>query len=107
MPWFKGWTKETKAGVVMGKTLLEAIDAIEPPIRPFEKPLRLPVQDVYKIGGIGTVPVGCVESGIIKTGMVLTFAPTNVTTEMKSFEMNPQHFTEGGWPGDNVGFSIK
>ncbi|KAJ7891797.1 translation elongation factor EF1A/initiation factor IF2gamma, partial [Mycena leptocephala] len=83
-----------------------SIDAIEPPIQPFEKPLRLPVQDVYKIGGIGTVPVGRVESGIIKTGMVLTFGPTNVTTEMKSFEMNPQHFTEGSWLGDNVGFNV-
>ncbi|KAF9213988.1 translation elongation factor EF-1 alpha, partial [Podila verticillata] len=56
MPWFKGWTKETKGGSFKGKTLLEAIDAIEPPSRPTEKPLRLPLQDVYKIGGIGTVP---------------------------------------------------
>lgn len=49
MPWYKGWTKETKAGVIKGKTLLEAIDAIEPPVRPSDKPLRLPLQDVYKI----------------------------------------------------------
>ena len=66
MPWFKGWTKETKAGTTTGKTLLQAIDAIEPPSRPTDKPLRLPLQDVYKIGGIGTVPVGRVETGIIK-----------------------------------------
>jgi elongation factor 1-alpha len=68
MPWYKGWTKETKSGVVKGKTLLDAIDAIEPPQRPTDKPLRLPLQDVYKIGGIGTVPVGRVETGIIKAG---------------------------------------
>lgn len=72
MPWYKGWTKETKAGVVTGKTLLNAIDAIEPPSRPTEKPLRLPLQDVYKIGGIGTVPVGRVETGVIKPGMSLS-----------------------------------
>merc|ERR1711939_586026 len=54
----KGWEKETKAGKSSGKTLLEAIDAIDPPSRPTDKPLRLPLQDVYKIGGIGTVPVG-------------------------------------------------
>lgn len=71
MPWYKGWTKETKSGVSKGKTLLEAIDAIEPPTRPTDKPLRLPLQDVYKIGGIGTVPVGRVETGVIKAGMLL------------------------------------
>src|SRR5258706_203001 len=86
MPWYKGWTKEVKGGATKGKTLLDAIDAIEPPSRPSDKPLRLPLQDVYKIGGIGTVPVGRVETGIIKAGMVVTFAPTNVTTEVKSVE---------------------
>ncbi|KAF4618383.1 hypothetical protein G7Y89_g14919 [Cudoniella acicularis] len=65
-PWYKGWEKETKLGKSSGKTLLEAIDAIDPPSRPTDKPLRLPLQDVYKIGGIGTVPVGRVETGVIK-----------------------------------------
>jgi len=106
MPWFKGWTKETKSGVQKGKTLLEAIDAIEPPVRPSDKPLRLPLQDVYKIGGIGTVPVGRVETGVIKAGMVVTFAPSNVTTEVKSVEMHHEQLVEGV-PGDNVGFNIK
>jgi len=106
MTWFKGWTKETKAGSTTGKTLLQAIDAIEPPSRPTEKPLRLPLQDVYKIGGIGTVPVGRVETGVIKPGMVVTFAPANVTTEVKSVEMHHESLVEGV-PGDNVGFNIK
>ncbi|XDT05889.1 Elongation factor Tu GTP binding domain [Nakaseomyces glabratus] len=104
--WYKGWEKETKAGVVKGKTLLEAIDAIEPPTRPTDKPLRLPLQDVYKIGGIGTVPVGRVETGVIKPGMVVTFAPAGVTTEVKSVEMHHEQLTEG-LPGDNVGFNVK
>lgn len=123
MPWYKGWTKETKSGVSKGKTLLEAIDAIEPPTRPTDKPLRLPLQDVYKIGGIGTVPVGRVETGVIKagmllhlfvfkhgltllSGMVVKFAPTNVTTEVKSVEMHHEQIPEG-LPGDNVGFNVK
>ena len=106
MPWYKGWTKETKGGVVKGVTLLDAIDAIEPPVRPVEKPLRLPLQDVYKIGGIGTVPVGRVETGTIKAGMVVTFAPTGVTTEVKSVEMHHEQL-EAGYPGDNVGFNVK
>ncbi|KAL8277381.1 hypothetical protein RQP46_010221 [Phenoliferia psychrophenolica] len=106
MSWFKGWQKETKAGVTKGKTLLEAIDAIEPPSRPTDKPLRLPLQDVYKIGGIGTVPVGRVETGTIKAGMVVVFAPANVTTEVKSVEMHHEQL-EAGLPGDNVGFNVK
>ena len=105
-PWYKGWEKETKAGKSSGKTLLEAIDAIEPPSRPTDKPLRLPLQDVYKIGGIGTVPVGRVETGIIKAGMIVTFAPAGVTTEVKSVEMHHEQLTEGV-PGDNVGFNVK
>jgi elongation factor 1-alpha len=105
-PWYKGWTRETKAGVLKGKTLLEAIDSVEPPSRPVDKPLRLPLQDVYKIGGIGTVPVGRVETGVIKPGMVVTFAPVGVTTEVKSVEMHHEQLTEGV-PGDNVGFNVK
>merc|ERR1712063_44847 len=76
------------------------------PSRPTDKPLRLPLQDVYKIGGIGTVPVGRVETGIIKAGMVVTFAPAGVTTEVKSVEMHHEQLTEGV-PGDNVGFNVK
>jgi elongation factor 1-alpha len=106
MPWFKGWTKETKGGEITGKTLLQAIDAIDLPSRPTEKPLRLPLQDVYKIGGIGTVPVGRVETGIIKAGMVVVFAPANVTTEVKSVEMHHETLEQGS-PGDNVGFNVK
>jgi len=106
MPWFKGWEKTIKGVTVKGKTLLEAIDNIDPPSRPTDKPLRLPLQDVYKIGGIGTVPVGRVETGVIKPGMVVTFAPTGLTTEVKSVEMHHESLAEG-LPGDNVGFNIK
>lgn len=52
MPWFKGWSVERKDGTVTGKTLLEALDSVVPPQRPTDKPLRLPLQDVYKIGGL-------------------------------------------------------
>uniref|UniRef100_A0A8C2Z5W2 Tr-type G domain-containing protein n=1 Tax=Cyclopterus lumpus TaxID=8103 RepID=A0A8C2Z5W2_CYCLU len=106
MGWFKGWKIERKEGNSSGVTLLEALDAIHPPARPTDKPLRLPLQDVYKIGGIGTVPVGRVETGIIKPTMVVTFAPCNLTTEVKSVEMHHESLTEA-MPGDNVGFNIK
>merc|ERR1711970_946611 len=106
MPWYKGWNKEVKEGKFSGKTLFEALDSINPPVRPSDKPLRLPLQDVYKIGGIGTVPVGRVETGDIKAGMVCTFAPAAVTTEVKSVEMHHETLTEGV-PGDNVGFNVK
>lgn len=112
MTWYKGWTteqkleksKEAKKG--SGKTLLEALDNILPPARPTSKPLRLPLQDVYKIGGIGTVPVGRVETGIIKPGMVVQFAPPGIVTEVKSVEMHHEALPEA-LPGDNVGFNVK
>ena len=94
MPWYKG------------PTLLEALDLLEAPTRPVEKPLRLPLQDVYKIGGIGTVPVGRVETGIMRPGDVVTFAPVNITTEVKSIEMHHESLAEAV-PGDNVGFNVK
>merc|ERR1712037_374086 len=89
-----------------GPTLLEALDKCTPPVRPSDKPLRLPLQDVYKIGGIGTVPVGRVETGVIKPGMVVTFAPNGLTTEVKSVEMHHETLPEA-IPGDNVGFNVK
>jgi len=94
MPWYKG------------DTLLEALDKVNPPSRPTGLPLRLPLQDVYKIGGIGTVPVGRVETGVLKPGMTIHFAPSNVTTECKSVEMHHESLTEA-LPGDNVGFNVK
>ncbi|KAF1781225.1 Tr-type G domain, conserved site [Phytophthora cactorum] len=80
MPWYKG------------PFLLEALDNLNAPKRPSDKPLRLPLQDVYKIGGIGTVPVGRVETGVIKPGMVATFGPLSLPEAV---------------PGDNVGFNVK
>jgi elongation factor 1-alpha len=94
LPWYKG------------PILLEALDLIEPPKRPVEKPLRIPLQDVYKIGGIGTVPVGRVETGVLKPGMVVTFAPAAITTEVKSIEMHHEALPEAK-PGDNIGFNVK
>merc|ERR1712195_238812 len=94
MPWYKG------------PYLLKALDAIKPPKRPILKPLRLPLQDVYKISGIGTVPVGRVETGVIKPNMNITFGPMGVTTDCKSVEMHHESVAEA-IPGDNVGFNVK
>jgi elongation factor 1-alpha len=98
--------KSTNLTWYKGPTLLEALDSIQEPKRPSDKPLRVPLQDVYKIGGIGTVPVGRVETGILKPGMVVTFAPANVTSEVKSVEMHHEALTQAQ-PGDNVGFNVK
>jgi elongation factor 1-alpha len=106
MTWYKGWNCERTEGKTKGVTLFEAMDNIKAPERPTDKPLRLPLQDVYKIGGIGTVPVGRVETGKIKAGMVVTFAPSAVSTEVKSVEMHHETMEEA-LPGDNVGFNVK
>jgi len=89
-----------------GGTLINALDSVTPPTRPTDLALRVPLQDVYKIGGIGTVPVGRVETGILKPGMVVTFAPVQLTTEVKSVEMHHEALTQA-LPGDNVGFNVK
>jgi len=94
MPWYKG------------PCLLDALDNVNPPKRPTDKALRLPLQDVYKIGGIGTVPVGRVETGVIKPGIVAMFAPAGVTAEIKSVEMHHESLPQAV-PGDNVGFNVK
>lgn len=94
MPWYKG------------ESLLDTIDKMKIPARPSGKPLRLPLQDVYKIGGVGTVPVGRVETGILKPGMVVKFSPSDLTTDVKSIEMHHAQLEKAG-PGDNVGFNIK
>ena len=89
-----------------GPTLLEALDNIKPPKRPVDKPLRLPLQDVYKIGGVGTVPVGRVETGVLKPGMAIKFAPSDIVTDCKDVEMHHEKL-EQALPGDNVGFNVK
>jgi len=94
MPWYKG------------PYLVEALDLMRVPKRPSDKPLRLPLQDVYKIGGIGTVPVGRVETGTLKAGMTACFGPVDKVTEVKSVEMHHESVPEA-FPGDNVGFNIK
>jgi len=99
-------TKSEKLSWFKGPTLLEALDLIDPPNRPVDKPLRLPLQDVYKITGIGTVPVGRVETGVLKPGMVVAFAPCGIVTECKTVEMHHTNLEEA-IPGDNVGFNIK
>ena len=94
MPWYKG------------PTLIEALDAIQEPVTPVDKPLRLPLQDVYKISGIGTVPVGRVETGVLKPGMMICFAPSGCQSECKSIEMHHTALTQA-IPGDNVGFNVR
>jgi len=98
--------KSTNMSWYKGRYLLEALDNVNPPKRPLDKPLRLPLQDVYKIGGIGTVPVGRVETGIVKPGIHAMFAPAGVVAEIKSVEMHHESLAEA-FPGDNVGFNVK
>ncbi|MBU5537013.1 MAG: translation elongation factor EF-1 subunit alpha [Candidatus Aenigmatarchaeota archaeon] len=95
MPWYNG------------PTLLEALDQyIKEPEKPLDKPLRLPVQDVYSITGVGTVPVGRVETGVMKVGDTIIFEPAHVTGEVKSIEIHHQQLQQAV-PGDNVGFNVR
>ncbi len=94
MPW---WT---------GPTLYELFDKLEEPPRPIDKPLRIPIQDVYSIKGVGTVPVGRVESGVLKVGDKIIINPPGKVGEVKSIEMHHQPLQEAK-PGDNIGFNVR
>ncbi|SUZ92093.1 uncharacterized protein METZ01_LOCUS44947 [marine metagenome] len=94
MPWYNGMT------------LFEAIDKIQMPPKPTDRPLRLPIQDVYKISGIGTVPVGKIETGVLNAGKTVVFNPSQQTAEVKSIEMH-HTMVEKAEPGDNVGFNVR
>lgn len=89
-----------------GPTLLEALDTLTEPAKPTDKPLRVPIQDVYSISGIGTVPVGRVETGIMKKGMKVSFMPANKDGEIKSIEMHHEEQPQA-LPGDNIGFNVR
>jgi len=93
-PWYKG------------PTLLEALDALKVPPKLNDKPLRIPIQDVYTIQGVGTVPVGRVETGVLKVGDQVIFMPSNKTGEVKSIETHHTQIQQAE-SGDNIGFNVK
>jgi elongation factor 1-alpha len=94
MPWYKG------------PVLVEALDLLEVPPKPIEKPLRLPIQDVYSISGVGTVAVGRVETGVLKTGDRVVIMPPGLVAEAKSIETHHVRM-EKAEPGDNIGVNLK
>jgi len=106
------WTGENlvkpseKMGWYKGPTLNQAFDAFSVPPKPIDKPLRVPVQDVYTITGVGTVPVGRVETGVMKEGDTVVFMPPNVKGEIKSIETHHEKIPQAV-PGDNIGFNVR
>lgn len=94
MPWYKG------------PTLAESLDLFEPPEKPLGKPLRIPIQDVYSITGVGTVPVGRVETGVLKANQKVMIMPAGVTGEVKSIETHHTQM-ESAEAGDNIGFNLR
>jgi elongation factor 1-alpha len=98
--------KSDKMEWYSGPTLLASLDTLVIPSKPTDKPLRLPIQDVYSISGFGTVPVGKVESGVMKPGDDVIIMPSNIKTQIKTIEMHKQSMAKAE-PGDNVGFNLK
>jgi len=94
MPWYKG------------PTLLGAFDLLSPPIKPTNLALRMPIQDVYTITGIGTVPVGRIETGIMKANDKIIVMPSGKQGEVKSIEMHHEQMPQAE-PGDNVGINVR
>ena len=94
MPWYAG------------KTLLDTLDDLQAPPSPTDKPLRIPLQDVYNIKGVGAIPVGRVETGILKPNDKVIVMPSGKTGEVKSVEEHHTQLTQAK-PGNNIGFSIR
>ncbi|MBT4114481.1 translation elongation factor EF-1 subunit alpha [Candidatus Woesearchaeota archaeon] len=98
--------KTEKMAWYKGKNLLETLDTLKPVELPTKLPMRMPIQDVYTITGIGTVPVGRIETGVMKVGEKLMVMPSGKTGELKSIEMHHEQMPTAQ-PGDNVGISIR
>ncbi len=94
MPWYNG------------PTFLEALDLFEAPPRPIDKPLRIPIESIFNIKGIGAVVTGKVETGVLKVGDKVIINPPGIQGEVKSIEMHHKPLQEAK-PGDNIGINIK
>ncbi|MEM2918176.1 MAG: translation elongation factor EF-1 subunit alpha [Candidatus Altiarchaeota archaeon] len=106
---YKGDNLKTKSENMKwykGETFLATLDALKPPEKLIDKPLRLPIQDVYTITGVGTVPVGRVETGVMKPGQKVVFMPSKVEGEVKTIEMHHESLSQAV-PGDNIGFNVR
>ena len=102
--------KSDKLSWYTGGTLVETINKLKVPDKPTNLPLRLPIQDVYSISGIGVVPVGRVETGVMKIGDKVIVVPARdgkgITGEVKTIEMHHEQVKEAE-PGDNIGFNVR
>ncbi len=94
MPWYKG------------PTLLGALDKLKETEKPVNKPLRIPIQDVFSITGVGTVPIGKVETGTIRVKDIVAFEPSGSSGEVRTIEMHHEQIQEAV-AGDNIGFSVR
>ena len=97
--------KSTNLSWYTGQTLIEALDSLQLPKKPVEKPLRIPLISSFKIGVVGTVPIGVVQSGVIKRNMLVSFAPSNVSGNIKGIETYHEQMDQAG-PGESIGFWV-
>ncbi|AGE72907.1 translation elongation factor EF-1 subunit alpha [Sulfolobus acidocaldarius] len=98
--------KSTKMPWYNGPTLEELLDQLEIPPKPVDKPLRIPIQEVYSISGVGVVPVGRIESGVLKVGDKIVFMPVGKIGEVRSIETHHTKIDKAE-PGDNIGFNVR
>ncbi len=94
MPWYNG------------PNLLQGLETFTEPEKPIDKPLRIPIQDVFSVTGVGTVPIGRVETGVLKIGDSIVFEPSGKSGEVRSIEMHHESMQKA-MPGDNIGFNVR
>ncbi len=90
MPWYRG------------NSVLQSLDAFCKAPLPVDKPLRMPVQDVYKFTGDGDkrrIVAGTLESGQLHVGDEIIFYPSGKSSRVNSLEVfnaPPPHYIEAG-----------
>ena len=109
MPWYKGWSANvSKTEVVTGFTIYDALEKlVKPPKRNHEGALRIPINGIYKIKGVGDVITGRIEQGTLNSGETVSICPREINN-LKVFSIEMHHKTwPNAKPGDNVGMNIK
>eukprot|EP00035_Acanthoeca_spectabilis_P007024 m.131619 g.131619 ORF g.131619 m.131619 type:complete len:464 (-) comp13765_c0_seq1:1971-3362(-) len=102
--WWEGWSAEPKSGSISGMSLLNAINAMVTPKRS-EGALRVPIDRVRELNGVGSVASGRVEAGVLKVGQTVQVAPGNLTAEVKSIERSNTR-AQSATVGEIVGFCL-
>lgn len=97
--------RAAKMGWYTGPIFLECLDLLRNKELPEDKPLLLPVQDVYKVDE-KRITVGRIEAGKIEPGMEIRILPNNYKTKVQLLGIYPKQLQEAV-AGQSIGITIE